>query len=212
MTIPVPTDIYHITHIDNLASIVRSGGLRSHNKMLADGSPHQSIAHQDIQDYRSHKTVPCGSGGLLHDYVPFSFAPRSPMLCSLSHDRVEGYTGGQTPIIHFVTNAQRINQAGLAFVFTDGHGRMEISEFYNDLDNLDQVDWEIMKERYWRDTDVDPDRKRRRQAEFLVKDFCPWLLISDIDVVNSSVKSQAEDILAEAEHKPVINIRREWYY
>ena len=69
-----------------------------------------------------------------------------------------------------------------------------------------------MEDRYWRDTDVDPDRKRRRQAEFLVKDFCPWLLISDIGVVNSSVKSQAEDILAEAEHKPVINIRREWYY
>ncbi len=212
MEIPVPIYIYHITHIDNLASIMQTGGLYSCNKMQQEDGEYHNIAHQNIQDYRVHKTVPCAPGGVLHDYVPFSFAPRSPMLCSLYHNNVAGHTGGQTPIIHFVTDVQKISDAGLEFVFTDGHGRMEISDFYNNLDRLDQIDWEIMKAQYWRDTDVDPDRKRRRQAEFLVKDFCSLALISEIGVINLSLRSRVQMVFENLEYRPVVSIRTNWYY
>lgn len=212
MEIPIPTYIYHITHIDNLVSIVQTGGLYSYNKMQAENREYRNIAHQDIQDYRAHKTISCGPGGVLHNYVPFSFAPRSPMLCSLYHNNVAGHTGGQTPIIHLVTDVQKISKVGLEYVFTDGHGKMEFSDFYNDLDRLDQVDWEIMKARYWRDTDVDPDCKRRRQAEFLFKDFCPWALISEIGVINSSLCSRVQMVFENLEHKPVVSVRPNWYY
>ena len=59
-----------------------------------------------------------------------------------------------------------IAAAKAGFVFTDGHAIMQLSKFYDDLGYLTEIDWDIMEEKYWRDTIEDPDRKRRRQAEF----------------------------------------------
>ncbi|MGF1494886.1 MAG: DarT ssDNA thymidine ADP-ribosyltransferase family protein [Microcoleaceae cyanobacterium] len=48
------------------------------------------------------------------------------------------------------------------------------SRFFDDFSLLNQViDWEIMQERYWADTEEDGDRKRRRRAEFLIYKSCP---------------------------------------
>lgn len=41
-----------------------------------------------------------------------------------------------------------------------------------------------MGERYWNDTPEDGDRKRRRQAEFLVYTSLPWRLIEEIGVIS----------------------------
>ena len=75
---PLPTPIYHITHIENLGSILRAGGLRAVGRLREQGAGYQSIAYPHIQDRRGGVRVPCGVGGSLHDYVPFYFAPRSP--------------------------------------------------------------------------------------------------------------------------------------
>ena len=48
------------------------------------------------------------------------------------------------------------------------------TDFFDRLDDLDKVDWKIMKSKYWNDTDEDPDRKRRRRAEYLVHQLFPW--------------------------------------
>jgi hypothetical protein len=46
-----------------------------------------------------------------------------------------------------------------------------LTDFYDDLNDLKEVDWNVMTLRIWKDTNDDPDRKRRRQAEFLVYHF-----------------------------------------
>ena len=51
---------------------------------------------------------------------------------------------------------------------------MRFTDFFDDLKDLDKIDWDLMQSRYWNDTNDDPDRKRRRQAEFLVHEFFPW--------------------------------------
>ncbi len=38
------------------------------------------------------------------------------------------------------------------FAFTDGHAVMDYSEFYDDLQFLNMIDWEIMQARYWNNT------------------------------------------------------------
>ena len=57
------------------------------------------IAYQGIQDRRATTRVPCGAEGVLHDYVPFYFAPRSPMLYTIHKGNVESYREGQAPVI-----------------------------------------------------------------------------------------------------------------
>lgn len=72
--------LYHITHINNLSSIIKQGGLQSHITIQQQGIKYKDVANQDIQSRRNRTKIPLGPGGILHDYVPFYFAPRSPML------------------------------------------------------------------------------------------------------------------------------------
>lgn len=134
------------------------------------------------------------------------------MLLAIHNGHVEGYTAGQESIIYLVSTAQAVDQVGKKFAFTDGHAIMTISEFFHDLQYLDKIDWAIMKERYWANTEEDGDRKRRRQAEFLVHSSCPWNLISDIAVIYSQTEQRVLDLLEEADHKPRVKVRRNWYY
>lgn len=134
------------------------------------------------------------------------------MLLAIHNGHVEGYTAGQESVIYLVSTVQVVEKAGKKFAFTDGHGIMMITEFFHDLQNLDKVDWAIMKERYWANTAEDGDRKRRRQAEFLVHSSCPWNLISEIAVIDSQTEHRVLNFLKEADHKPPVKVRRNWYY
>jgi hypothetical protein len=171
-----------------------------------------SIAHQHIKERRAHKPVPCAPGGTLADYVPFYFAPRSPMLYVINKGGVEGYTSGQRPIVHLVSSAEAVQAAGLPFAFTDGHAEMDISRFFTDLGDLEHVDWAIMSSRYWNDTLADGDRKRRRQAEFLVRRFFPMGLIERVGVINQSMAQSVSALFAPLAHIPPISAEPAWYY
>ena len=206
------TDIFHITHIRNLQNIINDGGLWCDRVVSQRNLAHVSIAHQHIKDRRAQKNVPIPPHGVVADYVPFYFAPRSPMLYSISRGNVEGYQGGQSEVLHLVSSAEAVLQSGLPFVFTDGHAEMSISHFYQDLQDLNKVDWSIMRATIWRDTNEDGDRKRRRQAEFLVHEFFLFSLFDRIGVATQTMAKKTAALLAELEEKPLIEVQPTWYY
>jgi hypothetical protein len=208
----MPTWLYHITPIENLSAILQSGQLLAKNQLQAQATAHTSIAYEHIQDRRSRITVPCGPCGVLHDYVPFYFAPRSPMLGAIHTGRVEGYNN-QASILHLLTTAEQVAAAPVGFVFSDGHATMRYTSFYDTLNVLaEAIDWEIMKAKYWKDTDEDGDRKRRRQAEFLVHQALPWPLIRGIGVINEAVQAQVLQILTQQGQTTPVAVRPHWYY
>ena len=210
--VPDPTFIYHFTHINNLPLILAAGGLRTCGALRQAGVNYQDVAYATLQDHRARKPVTCGRGGTLHDYVPFYFCPLSPMLFTISKGNVPGYDEGTRPLIFFVSSAQAIQQAGLPFVFTDGHGIMDYTDFYDDLDQLQQVDWPLMSAKMWNSTEADPDRKRRRSAEFLVHEFLPWNLITHIGTRSSLIQATVLARLAGMIHQPEMLLRPDWYY
>lgn len=204
--------IYHITHLRNLAPILGCGSLWCDRERVGRGLESVGIAYQHIKDRRARKRVPVGRGGTLADYVPFYFAPRSPMLFAIHRGQVPGYDGGQSSVVHLVTSTEAVAAEPLLFVFTNGHADMAFSRFYDDLRDLEQVDWAIMGERYWNDTPEDGDRKRRRQAEFLVYMSLPWRLIEEIGVMSRKAADEVATALEGAEHRPPVVVRPEWYY
>jgi hypothetical protein len=206
------TAIYHITHLRNLPNIIKDGGLWCDQIVMQRNLAYVSIAHQHIKERRARKAVECVAGGMLADYVPFYFAPRSPMLYIINKGGVAGYSEGQRPILHLVSSAEAVRAAGLPFAFTDGHAEMDISRFFTDLRDLDKVDWGIMQARYWNDTLQDGDRKRRRQAEFLVHQFFPLSLIERIGVINQKMSWQVSALFLVSAQKPLITIEPTWYY
>ncbi|MFH1020846.1 MAG: DUF4433 domain-containing protein [Pseudomonadota bacterium] len=217
MPIPIPTPIFRFVHIGNLDTILRHEGMFAFNSWPDDELPYIRIYDQEIQEVRSGKRVTCGAGGVINDYIAFYFGYLSPMMLRLKTGRVEGFHDGQEPLIYLVSTAQKVVQKEIRFVFSDGHGIANLTNWYDDLSQLDKVDWDMVYERYWADkTDTleNMDRQRRKQAEFLICDFCPWDLIDEIAVINQRIKFEVEGVLANFSvdiHRPVA-IRRDWYY
>src|ERR1700677_2413270 len=110
MTDPLnPTRIYHITHVDNLTSILGQDGLLSDAEMVARGAPHLAIGMSSIKQRRMGLPVKCHQGDTVGEYVPFYFCPRSFMLYLLhraNHPELT-YRDGQGPIVHLQADLER---------------------------------------------------------------------------------------------------------
>ena len=212
MPVPVPTPIFRLVHVDNLETLIQRGGLHAPNYTPDDGLPYRTIHNVEIQALRRVRPIRCGPGGTVHDYVSFYFGCLSPMLLQLKTGRVAGYNEGQEPLIYLVSTAQAIAAAGVPFVFSNGHGIAAYTAWYDDLDRLEEVDWEIVGAHYWADTLDDMDRKRRKQAEFLVYEFCPWSLIQEIAVINRVNKDRVEQLLTLARLQKIVSVKPQWYY
>jgi hypothetical protein len=214
MTMPIPTPVYRIIYLANLDTILCRGGMHAPNHVPNDGLHYRTIHNVDIQNERHVRRVPCGPRGTLHDYVPFYFGHLSPMLFQLKTNRVAGYMEGQQPLVYLVSTVQAVTEAGHAFVFSNGHGIAAYTEWFDDVAQLGRVDWDVVYRRYWSDNMNDMDRQRRKQAEFLVHQFCPWALVQEIGVMNDAAKMRVEAILGsfDASLDRPVNIQDAWYY
>lgn len=204
--------IYHITHIRNLPLILQQGCLWCDNEKAERQLNPIGIAHEHIKRRRAARIVPASRGGTLADYVPFYFASRSPMLYTIHKGNVEDYREGQEPVLHLVSSTEGVAASGLPYTFTNGHAEMQPSSFYEDLADLDKVDWEIMKATFWNDTPEDGNRKWRRQAEFLVHNHFPVGLLAGIGVISQKMAESVKQILAETGHQIQVAARPTWYY
>ena len=55
------TQILHLTHYQNLSSILASDGLIANSDLIANGTKYTKIAYTNIQDKRSQTRVPVAS-------------------------------------------------------------------------------------------------------------------------------------------------------
>jgi hypothetical protein len=206
-TYPVPTDIYHFTHINNLSSLVVTGMILSKNEMQKEGNTYKSSAYDTVQLQRQIHPVPVSPNGTIHDYVPFYFNSLSPMLYAIKTGNIDGVE--MKDLIFFKSTAQAVEDSGARFTFTDGHGIMALSDYYNDLASLDKVPWDVINARYWNDF---PDGKRLRQAEFLVHNSFNWNLVQLIGVYSSAMLTTVASVIDTLEYKPSIKIKQSWFF
>ena len=214
-TPPVQPKIYHITPIDNLASIVDAGWIEADGRRVGQGGGQTSIGMTDIKRRRLFDIdVLCHPGTKVGEYVPFYFCPRSIMLFILyknNHPDMS-YRGGQEPILHLQLDMETAinwaDQHGVRWAFSDRNAGSYYTDFYNSRNELDKIDWDAVNETDFRD----PLVKEGKQAEFLIHDTCPWHLVEKIGVLNERIHNQVSAILQNVQHKPVVTIERTWYY
>ena len=202
--------LYHFTHVDNLEKVLRAGALRCDTRVQEEEGCTE-VGDQDLKAKRRMKQVPFAPGGVLADYVPWYFAPRSPMLFRIATRQV-AYQGGEDPLVFFVTSIRLLIEAGCQFVFTDGHPIAAFTDFFRDPSRLDRIDWPVMDGKMWNNTAEDPDRQRRRQAEFLVHDHVPLSAVIGIATKTAAMATNVEEILTSCECAMVVKPRGEWYY
>jgi len=136
------------------------------------------------------------------------------MLFQLHTGWVTDYHEGQEPIIYLVSNVQQVVESGSKFVFSDGHGIARFTSWFESIDDLDKIDWNVVYLKMWKDCIEDMDRKRRKQAEFLVYDFCDWDLINEIAVIDTMMKDKVETIFGgfDISLRKDVHIHNDWYY
>lgn len=186
-----------------------AGALRCHRI----ASTNVDVGDTSIKSRRTRITVSCGPGGKVCDYVPFYYAPRSPMLYSIQCGNVPGVNPDQRRLIYVVSSTDAAYGAGLRCVFTDGNAATAFTKFRDDPALLDElVDWPLMGARLWYNTTEDPDRRRRRMAEFLVHEALPLALVTEIGVYGRHAQEYVAAVLDHAGIELLVAIRGGWYF
>lgn len=202
------TLLYRITHVENLPGLLERGCDCAPNESKRLGITKRAISHQEIMDKRERAVIRVPPGGVVADYVPFYFGPKSPMLYAIKQGKVEGYHG-QREIIYLVANAEDIAERKLPFMFTDGHGIISYVNHYNRLEDLPKLHWKAIRAPYWNNFE---DGRCKRQAEFLIKERFPLELTREIGVMDEMMRQSVEKLTAPTSFRPLIQVRREWYF
>lgn len=212
---PTPSrpKIYHITHVDNLAQIAADGCLYSDRLMVERGGA-TVVGMATIKARRLQLPVRCHPGDVVGDYVPFYFCPRSVMLYLIhmaNHPELS-YRGGQDPILHLEADLHAVvrwaNARRRRWAFTLSNAGANYTEFRADLDQLDEINWEGVNARDWRDSDL----KEGKQAEFLLHESFPFELITRIGVISEALRARVLEILRGTGYVPAVEVVRGWYY
>lgn len=213
MPVPAQPKIYHIVHVDNLASIVRDGGLVS-DAIMAGRPGGTVIGMGGIKQRRLALPVDCHAGTRVGEFVPFYFCPRSIMLYVIhraNHPEL-AYAGGQEPILHLEADLRRVvawaEANGRRWAFSLSNAGAFYTQFRARVDELDQLNWTGIAARDFRPADV----KEAKQAEFLLHQSFPWELVDRIGVQSGTMVPRVMAALQGAVHRPALEIRPEWYY
>jgi hypothetical protein len=210
--VPNNPKIYHILHLDNLASIIKDGYLFS-DALMQKKTLSTKVGMNHIKERRLTSSLSSYPDLMVGECVPFYFCPRSVMLYLLyrSNSPDLNYRGGQEPVIHLESNIQDAtnwadrNQKRWAFTLSNA------GSFYfedrNDLSQLNEINWDAVQSNKW-----SGDFLEKKQAEFLTEDQFPWELVSTIGVINPQVYTQVSQILCKASYKPKLQCEPSWYY
>lgn len=218
MPVPHHPKIYHILHVDRLASVLADGGLWSDAIVQQQASPGTTIGMSSIKQRRltsaltSHPTLKVGQ------CVPFYFCPRSIMLYLIyqaNHHELT-YRGGQGPIIHLecdlhasIAWAEALKRR---WAFTLSNAGSFYFEDRANVAHLSEINWAAVASNVWSGNGVDRSIKEGKQAEFLVEESFPWALVERIGVRSQSMYQQVARLLAGQTHQPRLDICRAWYY
>lgn len=201
--------IFHFTDIDNLAGILRAGALQCHR----DAPTRIDVGNPGIKANRQQRRVSCGRGGMVCDYVPFYFAPRSPMMYTIMRGNVDGVSTDLSRLVYFVSTTEAVYDAGLPCVYTDGNAAVLITTFFDEPDAIAaRVDLPLMRRTMWNSTPDDPDRMRRRMAEFLVHERLPLELVGGIFVKSPRIRASVASWAQASGTNLSVGVRPEWYF
>ena len=201
-----------MTHVDNIPHILEFG--ITHRNSENANPNYVSIGDSSLIDNRV-STIRNITNGLdevietitIGDFIPFYFGIRTPMLYVIQ----KGGNKKKEPedIIYCVSSVQKIIESNILYYFTDGHAINNFSTFYDksrvlDINNL--VDFNAAFENDWT---KERDLKRRKEAEFLLKNDLPKEAIKGYVCYNERAKSKLLDLgISEKE----IVVRPNYYF
>lgn len=185
--------LFRMVHHSNIEHILING-LHIHSSSQADPS-YIGIGDTQLIRQRKHFKIEIEDNRNLGDYIPFYFSGHTPMLLNIKTGHRGITKRKQDEIVFLVCEANDIVSKCSKWLFTDGHAKDALSKFYTDLVDLEKLDWSIIKARFWKNSEEDFDKMRRKQAEFLIYKYVPINCIKGLIVKKESRKLELEKII-----------------
>lgn len=207
---PTEYRIFRITHVDNIPWIL-DHGLHCQSSDIHDPS-FVPIGMSDLISKRRTRPVPIDPGGVLADYVPFYFTPKSIMLYYIKTGFGDVIQRSNDEIVLLVSRLKRLADAGINYVFTDGHAYPVETDYFDSDDDLDRVDWKLLRACDFRRDPNDPGKLTRYQAEALVHQSVPIDALTGIVCNSEKVKKRLQAQIDGRELDHGVVTRPGWYF
>ena len=151
-------ELYYVTHINNLPSILERG-VFSHEKVEAEGVNPTPIYDADIVSRRNQITTPDTRN--LWSYANLYFQPRNAMMYRVVHEK------DSRNLAVVGINTKVLSEQGI--FITDGNAAHETTQFYYPSKGMEalQQQWSIIQSDWW---NRDDGSKRKIMAECLIPD------------------------------------------
>lgn len=149
----------------------------------------------------------------LSDFVSFYFCAKAPMLYMIRHGFKDVQQREPEEIVYLVSSIEKIVDEDYLYYFTDGKANASVSKVFDSIKDLDKLDWDVIEDEFWANTEEDQDRKRRKQAEFLIYQTIKLQDIIGIAVYNKSALEKVDKLkeIYSLENL-VAKIRKNYYY
>jgi len=177
-------NLYYITHIQNLPSIITKGIL-SHGEVEKDNVDFTPIYDSGIVSKRKDKLTPEQQS--LWQYANLYFQPRNPMMYRVVNEK------NKRDIAVVAIKPSVLSQPGV--IITDGNAASSVTSFYDVSQGrkILQNNWTIIQNDWWKDDD---GSKRKIMCECLVAKQVNPDLIDSIFVVDNQTQTKVKKILA----------------
>ncbi len=201
--------IFRITHIDNLQTIAKQG-LVCRSRCRSD-SAFRSIGNPDVIERRRNRAVPEYPGGVLDDYVPFYFTPRSPMLLNIKTGRgVEPVP--MQEILCLIAKLEHLRARGHRIVIADGNAASAETRFSTSIDSIRGLDWVALRASNFQKSDDDPDLRRRYMAEALIHEHVAFEDLTGIAVAHDQTEAAVRDFFESLPAQPTVAVRPHFFF
>lgn len=134
----------------------------------------------------------------------------------MMYNIVTGYGGiRQFPnkeIVILVSSMQSLRENGVQAVFTDRHAYLKTARFFNSLNMLNEIDWEILQQKNFRRDPDDPEKTDRYQAEALIYRHLPVRLLEAIVCYDKNEKGTINRQQKELGMQLKLVAQPSWYF
>ena len=196
--IPERLKIYHITHTQNITSILKTGALYSDARRSKESIGNIMIGISEIKRRRLEEIhVLCCPDKRVGDFVPFYFCPRSIMLYII-------FMGNHADL----KTVEWAARHGIEWAFSTSNAGARYTQFFNKKEKLNLIDWDAVTASDFRDSLV----KDKKQAEFLFHDSFPLHLVDKFATINEAAAEKLKEIMRGTEFASKIVIEPSWYF
>lgn len=168
-------NFYNIMPIENISSVIENGILSFENVKAKN---HSSIALNEVQNRRDGVVIP--NGLRLHQYANLYFTYNNPML----YKRKD--ISDSLCVLAISSKVMDLPEV----VITDRNAAASLVHFYDPIEGIYKIDFDIVFEKYWQREDYFEyqNHKAIKCAEILVPNCVPYKYILGAYVVDENAK------------------------